>query len=92
MTELRQRWEREKAELRSFGRAEGRAEGKAEAVLAVLTARGVPVSETVRTRVLGCHDLSTLDRWLARATTATSDGEVVCEDLFDRELRQGHGA
>ena len=48
MTELRQRWEREKAELRSSGKAEGRAEGKvegkaegkAEAVLAVLKARG----------------------------------------------------
>lgn len=84
MTELRQRWEREKAELRSSGKAEGRAEGKvegkaegkAEAVLAVLKARGVAVSEAVRTRVLGCHDLNTLDRWLARAATAASDAEV----------------
>lgn len=73
MTELRQRWEREKAELRSSGKAEG----KAEAVLAVLKARGVSVSEVVRTRVLGCQDLSTLDRWLARAATAGSDTEVV---------------
>ena len=85
MTELRQRWEREKAELRSSGKAEGRAEGKvegkaegkAEAVLAVLKARGVAVSESVRSHVLGCHDLSTLDRWLARALTAASDAEVV---------------
>jgi hypothetical protein len=73
MTELRQRWEREKAELRSSGKAEG----KAEAVLAVLKARGVAVSEVVRNRVLDCHDLSTLDRWLARALTAASDAEVV---------------
>lgn len=73
MTELRQRWEREKAELRSSGKAEG----KAEAVLAVLKARGVAVSEAVRTCVLGCHDLGTLDRWLARALTAASDAEVV---------------
>ena len=59
-TELRQRWEREKAELRAEGRAravselrqrwesekaELRAEGKAEAILSVLSARGFEVSD-----------------------------------------------
>ena len=81
MTELRQRWEREKAELRAAGKSEGKAEGKAEGIavgiLAVLTARGLPVSEPVRSRVLGCKDLSMLDRWLARAATALSDTEVI---------------
>jgi hypothetical protein len=84
MTELRQRWEREKADLRNSakaegkveGRAEGRAESKAEAVLAVLKARGLAVSEGVRVRVLACRDLSILDRWLVRAATAASDTEV----------------
>lgn len=69
MTELRQRWEREKAELR--------AEGKAEAILSVLMTRGFQVSDGVRQRVLGCKDPSTLERWLARAVTATTDAEVI---------------
>lgn len=69
VTELRQRWEREKAELR--------AESKAEAILTVLTTRGFKVSEYVRQRVLGCKDPSVLDRWLAKAVTAASDAEVV---------------
>jgi len=69
MTELRQRWEREKAELR--------AEGKAEAILTVLVARGVQVSEGIRQRVLGCKDPSTLERWLARAVTAASAADVI---------------
>ncbi len=69
MTELRQRWEREKAELR--------AESKAEAILTVLATRGFKVSDSVRQRVLGCKDPSTLERWLARAVTATSDTEVI---------------
>jgi hypothetical protein len=69
MTELRQRWEREKADLR--------AEGKAEAILSVLVARGFKVSDGVRQHVLGCKDPSTLERWLARAITAASDAEVI---------------
>ena len=81
MTELRQRWEREKAELRAEGRTEGRTEGRAEgqarAILSVLTARGCAVSEGVRQSVLSCQDPTTLDRWLARAITATTDTEVV---------------
>lgn len=73
MTELRQRWEREKAELR----AEGNTEGTAKAILTVLLARGFQVSDGIRQRVLGCKDPSTLERWLARAATAGSATEVV---------------
>ncbi|HMU41640.1 MAG TPA: hypothetical protein PKE31_21710 [Pseudomonadota bacterium] len=69
MTELRQRWEREKAELR--------AESKAEALLTVLAARGLQVSEGVRERVLGCKDPRTLERWLTRAVTAVSASEAI---------------
>ncbi|MFO0580301.1 MAG: hypothetical protein U1A78_40530 [Polyangia bacterium] len=69
VTELRQRWEREKAELR--------AESKAEAILTVLKARGFKVSDSVRQRVLGCKDAGTLELWLTRAATATSDTEVI---------------
>jgi hypothetical protein len=77
MTELRKRWEREKADLRAEGRVEGRAEGRAESILTLLSARGLSVSEPVKARVLGCKDLSILDRWLLRATTAASDTEVI---------------
>jgi len=73
MTELRQRWEREKAELR----AEGQTAGTAQAILTILTTRGFQVSDGVRQRVLGCKDPSTLERWLARAVTATTDAEVI---------------
>lgn len=77
MTELRQRWEREKTELRTAAMAEGQAKGKAEGILTMLRARGLPVSESVRARVLSCKDLSMLDRWLVRAATADSDIDVV---------------
>lgn len=77
MTELRQRWEREKTELRSAAMAEGQAKGKAEGILTMLRARGLSVSESVRTRVLSCKDLSMLDRWLVRAATAGSDTDVI---------------
>jgi Uma2 family endonuclease len=58
-------------------RDEGKAEGKAEAVLSILEARGVAVSEPVRARILGCGDLPTLDAWLRRAVDAASGDEVV---------------
>ena len=81
MTELRQRWEREKAELRTAamaeGEARGEAKGKAEGILTMLRARGLSVSEPVRARVLGCRDLRMLDRWLIRAATAASDTDVI---------------
>lgn len=69
MTELRQRWEREKVELRSAT--------KAEASLAVLAAHGFAVSDGVRRRILSCRDLRVLDLWLARAVTASSDSDVI---------------
>jgi hypothetical protein len=49
------------------GEARGETRGKAEAVLSVLAARGVAVPAQVRDRVLGCSDLTALDRWIARA-------------------------
>ncbi len=61
------------------GRAEGLAEGKARALLAVLEARGLAVSEPLRQRILSCSDLARLDTWLARAVTATSASEVLGE-------------
>ena len=61
------------------GRAEGRAEGMAEAVLRILEARGVAVGEPQRQEILRCYDLDRLDRWLRRATVASSADEITSE-------------
>jgi Uma2 family endonuclease len=50
------------------------ARSRADAILSVLKARGIVVSDRTRKRILSCSDLSTLDRWLgAAATTATAE-------------------
>ncbi|MBB4931898.1 hypothetical protein F4561_002718 [Lipingzhangella halophila] len=59
------------------GVAVGLAEGEAASVLKILRARGVPVPEEARERIMGCSDLEQLDTWLKRALTATST-----DDLF----------
>jgi hypothetical protein len=59
------------------GIAKGEAQGKAAAILAVLGARGVHVSDEARARIEACEDGSLLDRWIVRATTAPS-----VEDVF----------
>jgi hypothetical protein len=58
------------------GRAEGRVEGEARAVLGVLEARGIPVSEEARERIMTCTDVEQLDTWVRRAATATSIDEL----------------
>jgi hypothetical protein len=59
------------------GRAEGKAEGRAEALLQLLEARGVPLTEANRAAVYACRDVATLERWFARAMTAHSIDEVL---------------
>jgi post-segregation antitoxin (ccd killing protein) len=68
------------------GRAEGRAEVLAEAqakvaraVLMVLRARGIAVSDAARERILAEKDPERLERWLERAAVATSVVAVVDE-------------
>jgi hypothetical protein len=58
------------------GRTEGRTEGEARALLAVLDARGVDVSDAARERITACTDLEQLDAWVRRAVTATSVDEL----------------
>ncbi|GAA3899821.1 hypothetical protein GCM10022244_07490 [Streptomyces gulbargensis] len=65
------------------GEAEGKAEGKAEAILRVLVARGLAVSDDVARRVSSCGDAGLLDRWLDRAITAAA-----AEDLFVDDGRE----
>jgi hypothetical protein len=39
-------------------------------VLRIFQARGLPVSDRMRQRILACTDMATLDHWIARATVA----------------------
>jgi hypothetical protein len=58
------------------GFAKGEAKGKGAVVLAVLSARGVPVSNEARARIEACTDVARLDLWISRAATVSSTEEV----------------
>ena len=62
------------------GKKEGRREGKAEgeAILLVLKARSLDVSDAERERIASCADLKQLKKWVTRAATADK-----ASDLFD---------
>jgi hypothetical protein len=68
-----------KLEEAAEGRAEGKVKGTAEAILKVLEARGVAVSQAQREEILRCSDLARLSRWVVRASLATSAEEVTAE-------------
>ena len=59
------------------GRVEGRVEGRAEAVIEILDARRVKMSDDDRTRITACQDIEQLTTWIRRAATADS-----VDDLF----------
>jgi hypothetical protein len=60
------------------GRAEGKAEGEADAVLLVLKARGIEVSDAERERIVECTDLGQLQGWVIRAATAEKTSDLFC--------------
>lgn len=68
-------------ELRAEGEARGEARGtvtaRVQAVLTVLDAAAVDVSDEARTRITNCADLDQLETWLRRAVHATT-----IDDLF----------
>ena len=66
-------------ELKAAAEAEGEARGIARSVLKILEARGIAVSSGQREEILGCTDLERLERWLLRASMATSADEVTSE-------------
>ncbi|MFB9236554.1 hypothetical protein ACFFWC_13500 [Plantactinospora siamensis] len=66
-----------KAEGIAEGRTEGKAEGEATALLAVLAARGIDVSDAARQRITGCTDTDQLETWIRRATTAASINDIL---------------
>lgn len=57
----------------------GRAEATAQAVLTVLQARGLDLSERARKRILAQKDLVRLGRWLEKAVVAASVSEMLKE-------------
>ena len=59
------------------GRKSGVVAGKRDALLRLLGRRGLTLSEDERTRVLGCDDVATLDRWFDAALTAETVAEVI---------------
>ena len=58
---------------------QGVAKGKAEAVLEALEARGLPVTDADRARILGCCDLPTLRAWHRRAVMVASTNDVFAD-------------
>jgi hypothetical protein len=66
------RWDRKVKDARMQGQSEGNAIGRAEAILEVLKARGLGLSEEQRQRIASCRDLDRLSAWLERAVGAAS--------------------
>ncbi|WP_155129160.1 hypothetical protein [[Actinomadura] parvosata] len=58
------------------GRFAGLSEGKARAVLAVLRARGVTITDDALTAITSCADQEQLDEWAHRAATALTIDEL----------------
>ena len=67
---------RGKREGRREGKREGKKEGEADAILLVLEARGLDVSDAERERITSCADLKQLKRWITRAVTAEKTGDL----------------
>lgn len=61
-------------------RDEGRVESRAEDILLVLEQRGIDVPDEARERITGCEDPAILRRWLARAVTSPSAGEIFADE------------
>ncbi|GAB3811926.1 hypothetical protein GCM10027605_52810 [Micromonospora zhanjiangensis] len=55
---------------------EGKAEGEARALLTVLAARGITVSDADRQRITECTDADQLETWVRRAVTAGSVDDI----------------
>ena len=72
-------WEQARVRGVEEGRAEGRADGEARALLTVLRARGIPVSAEEQARIVAERDLARLERWLQKATSASSLADVLDE-------------
>jgi Uma2 family endonuclease len=63
--------------LREEGESEGRLRGQRDALLAVLRARGLAVSEEERAAIMEADDTNVLERWIVQAATANSVAEAL---------------
>ena len=70
---------RGEARGRAEGEARGRAQGRSAALLAVFSARALPISPELRERIAACTDIALLDKWIARAATSASAAEALSE-------------
>lgn len=61
------------------GEARGEARGRAEALLMMLEARGLPIDDSARARVLRCDDPALLATWIGRALSAASVADVLAD-------------
>jgi predicted transposase/invertase (TIGR01784 family) len=59
------------------GKLEGKLEGKRETLLRLLARAALPLSEADRTRIEGCSDVATLDRWIENVLGAQSAAAVL---------------
>jgi hypothetical protein len=66
-------------EVRGEGREEGKTLATAKAILTVLAARGIELDEASSARLSACRETETLERWLARAVTATELDDVFAD-------------
>ncbi|MEV4254286.1 hypothetical protein AB0J52_14130 [Spirillospora sp. NPDC049652] len=55
---------------------EGETKGETKALVSVLEARDLPVSDEIAEKIVNCPDNETLLTWLRRAAVATSVDEV----------------
>jgi hypothetical protein len=63
---------------REEGKKEGKAEGKAEAILSMLEARNLDVTDAERDRIAECTDLRQIETWVRRVVAVEKTS-----DLFD---------
>jgi hypothetical protein len=64
------------AKGRAEGEAKGEAKGRAEAILDVLEARSLRVSDEARARILACTDAAQLATWVRKAVSVSSVDEL----------------
>lgn len=70
----------EKSRFYQLGEAAGEVKADVKAVLTILSARGLPVSDAARARIVACTDPAALERWIARAVTVAT-----VDELFDSD-------
>lgn len=66
-------------DLKAAAEARGEARGEAKSILKILEGRGIAVDPAQREEILRCSDLDRLDRWLLRATLASSADDLTVE-------------